>query len=77
MKHIVAKNQTQLPDCQSTARKSLFDVILLILLQTDFFRHFNYTVFFAKTCIMTVKENSQKLGTLPLTVLKILLENTD
>ena len=29
------------------------------------------SIFFAKTCLMTVKENSQNLGTLSLTVLKI------
>ena len=84
IQHIVAQNQTgisQLPEWQNTARKSLFDVIF-----TDFYlkKTFlgNYTVnlkiwFFAKTCPMTVKENSQNLGTPPLVIQKIPQKNTE
>ena len=77
----------QLPDCQNAARKSFFDVIFTDFTWKSLFLGSNWVIihtvylrlwfFFAKTCLKTVKENLQNLGTLPSTVLKISQKNTE
>ena len=79
MKPIVEKNQTQLPDCQKAVGKSFLKVIFTVFLGSilaiiQFTEGFD---FFAKTCLMTVKENSQNLGTMPSMFLKISQKNTE
>ena len=74
MKPIVEKNQTQLPDCQKAVGKSLLKVIFTVFLGSilaiiQFTEGFDF--FLLKHVFLSVKENSQNLGTLPSMVLKI------
>ena len=62
-------------------KKSFFGVIFTEFTSKSLFLGSNwaiiqFTLFFAQTCLMTEKENSKKLGTLPLAVLKISQKKT-